>query len=240
MDHLRLHPGSVTDAEEARKKYRRLRRLTNMIPELVDPAWDAGPFMLRCEGMRFGNMLVDENFNITAVLDWEWSYSAPKQMLHSPPRWLIIRRPMHWDTRAPWEDSCSARYLECFTIFVKILAEEEEIRAKTWPLSKRRRDGDRLARLMSESLESGILWFHELLLAPSAHSKEAIWRKVEVLLMKGDEGLDAMDEEVEEFVNLKMSQLQASNEHQHEYAEVVDNPRKPLFNISIDEILSTC
>ena len=240
MEHLRVHPGSVTDAEDARKKYRRLRRLRKLLPELVDPAWDAGPFILRCEGMRFGNMLVDEYFNITAVLDWEWSYSAPKQMLHSPPRWLIIRRPMHWDTRAPWGDSCSARYLECFDIFIKILAEEEDIRAKRWPLSKTEKDGNRLARLMSDSLKSGILWFHELLLAPFAHSNEAIWEKVEGLMMRSDEGLEAMDEEVEEFVNWKMRQLQEFNEHQSGYTEIVDDPRKALFSIGIDEILDIC
>jgi hypothetical protein len=240
MEHLRIHPGSVTDADEARKKYLRLRKLRKMLPELVDPAWDAGPFVLRCEGMRFGNMLVDENFNITAVLDWEWAYSAPKQMLHSPPRWLIIRRPIHWNTRAPWEDSCSARYLECFDIFIKILAEEEDIRAKTWPLDKRGRDGDRLPRLMSDSLKSGILWFHELLLAPSAYSNEAIWGKVEELMMRGDEGMEAVDEEVQEFVNWKMRQLQEFNEQQTGHAEVVDNPRKNLLSIGIDEILNTC
>ncbi|KAL9629378.1 MAG: hypothetical protein Q9164_006908 [Protoblastenia rupestris] len=196
--------------------------------------------MLRCEGMRFGNMLVDEKFNITAVIDWEWSYSAPKQMLYSPPRWLIVRRPMHWNTRAPWADICSARYIECFDIFVKILAEEEDNRVQKRPDGKRGRDGDRLSRLMSDSMKSGILWFHELLLAPSAHSNEAIWEKVEGLMIGGDENLEAVDEEVEEFINWKMKQLQEVNEQQSAHADVVDGPRRNLLSIGIDEILKTC
>ncbi|KAL9629377.1 MAG: hypothetical protein Q9164_006907 [Protoblastenia rupestris] len=38
MEHLRFHPGSVRDREDARRKYRRLRKLMNLLPRLVDPA----------------------------------------------------------------------------------------------------------------------------------------------------------------------------------------------------------
>lgn len=240
MEHLRIHPGSVTDAEDAAKKYRRLRMLANMVPELVDPAWDGGPFVLRCEGMRFGNMLVDEDFNITAVLDWEWSYSAPRQLLHSPPRWLIVRRPLHWNTRAPWGDSCSARYHECFEIFIRILAEEENIRAKERSPGKNGKNGDRLSHLMSNSLESGIFWLHELLLAPSAHSNEALWEKVEKSVMKGTECPSVNDEEVQEFVNWKVRQLRRFNELKSGQAEAADHPHEGLLSIGIQEILNTC
>jgi hypothetical protein len=241
MEHLRVHPESVTDADDARKKYCRLRKLIKILSEFVDPAWDAGPFVLRCEGMRFGNMLVDEDFNITAILDWEWSYTAPKQMLHSPPRWLIIRRPMHWSTRAPWEDSCSARYLECFDMFIEILAEEEITRGKKWRFNQGEGDGDRLSRLMSNSLKSGILWFHELLLTPSAYSNEAIWAKVEELMTRADGVMEAVDEEeVQKFVDLKMRQLEEFNEQENRHTEVIENSRKNLLSIGIDEILNTC
>lgn len=229
------------DVDDGRKKFRRLKKLIKILPKLVDPAWDAGFFVLRCEGMRFGNMLVDENFNITAVLDWEWSYTAPKQMLHSPPRWLIIRRPMHWNTSAPWEDVCSARYLQCFDMFIKILSEEEEIRDKERAAKKRGWDGNRLSRLMSDSLKSGIFWFHELLLAPLAYKNEAMWAKVEELMMRIDGDTETVEEEeIQDFLDVKMRQLHELKKRQNRSTEDKENPCKNLLSIGIREILDTC
>ena len=238
MEHLRLHPGSVKDREDASRKYRRLKRLINSLPRFVDPAWDAGPFTLRCDGMRFGNMLVDENYNITAVLDWEWSYTAPKQMQFSPPRWLILRRPMHWNTRAPWLDVCSRRYVERFNIFVKIMAKEEDDKAQTQPRDKRGTDGESLSRLMRDSMERGLLWFHELLLAPSAHSNEAVWNMVDESTSGGGEDIEPTEEEVAEFVEWKMRQVSDFDEQQK--ADVTNDSRTNLLRIGIDEILKIC
>ena len=239
MEHLRIHAGSVTHADDARRKYRRLKRLIKVVPRFVDPVWDTGPFMLRCEGMRFGNMLVDVDYNITAVLDWEWSYTAPMQMLYSPPRWLIIRRPMQWNIRAPREDYCFARYIDCFARFVEILAEEEHARAQLWPSGKTSTSDYRLARLMRDSLESGILWFHELLLAPSAHDNEAVWEKVEQLVMEEDENPEVLDKEVEDFVDWKMRQLQ-DYQQQRGNVDVVEDPRKSLLRVSFENIVDAC
>jgi hypothetical protein len=39
-----------------------------------------GPFILAHGDFRMSNILVDQDMNITAVLDWEWSRTVPVQM----------------------------------------------------------------------------------------------------------------------------------------------------------------
>jgi hypothetical protein len=49
----------------------------------------SGPFVLIHGDLMLhdGNILFDENFNLVAVIDWEWSFVAPVQFL-VPPLWL--------------------------------------------------------------------------------------------------------------------------------------------------------
>lgn len=52
-------------------------------------AYDKGPFVL-VHGdftLQDNNVLVDEDFNVTAVIDWQWSFVMPLQCL-VPPVWL--------------------------------------------------------------------------------------------------------------------------------------------------------
>ncbi|RFU31554.1 hypothetical protein B7463_g4775, partial [Scytalidium lignicola] len=46
-----------------------------------------GPFLLTHGDFRRRNILVDQDMNITGVLDWEWSRTVPVQMFVPPP-WL--------------------------------------------------------------------------------------------------------------------------------------------------------
>jgi hypothetical protein len=70
-----------------------------MLPRFVSDKHDHGPFKLTCDDFRFGNILVNNvtDLKIVAVVDWEWAYAAPYQMLYSPPRWLLIKKLIRWD-----------------------------------------------------------------------------------------------------------------------------------------------
>jgi aminoglycoside phosphotransferase (APT) family kinase protein len=59
-----------------------------MLPRFVSDKHNHGPFKLICDDFRFGNILVNNatDLKIVAVVDWEWAYAAPYQMLYSPPR----------------------------------------------------------------------------------------------------------------------------------------------------------
>ncbi|KAJ5638943.1 uncharacterized protein N7484_006805, partial [Penicillium longicatenatum] len=99
MHHLWDQPNSVDDVEDARRKYLHNKIFTALVPRFVDNKYDHGPFKLICDDFRFGNMLVNNawDLKIVAVLDWEWAYTAPFQMLYSPPRWLLLKRPFDWE-----------------------------------------------------------------------------------------------------------------------------------------------
>lgn len=100
-----------------------------MIPRFVSDKYDHVPFKLICDDFRFGNILVNnaQDLKIVAVLDWEWSYAAPYQMLFSPPRWLLIKKPYDWTA----EDL--SRYKVLLKKFVKILEKEENRERGTHP-----------------------------------------------------------------------------------------------------------
>lgn len=129
---------------------------------------------------------------IVAVLDWEWAYAAPFQMLYSPPRWLMIKKPLSWEL----EDA--QRYHTLFETFVKILAEEENKRADI-------RHEPSMASLMEESMNDGKFWFHELVYScfesPDNRAWNAILERFPNLELETD--IPNMDL----FVRAKMKQL---------------------------------
>ncbi|KAL4956341.1 hypothetical protein BDW69DRAFT_203338 [Aspergillus filifer] len=99
MQHLLEQPNSVDHMEDARRKFLYNRRFKIILPFGVDGRHDRGPFKLVCDGFRFSNLLVNnaQDLKVVAVLDWEWSYAAPFQMLYSPPRWLLLKKPFDWN-----------------------------------------------------------------------------------------------------------------------------------------------
>ena len=51
----------------------------------LDPALDCGPFVLMHGDLDIQNLLWDDDLNLVAVLDWEWSSVIPLQFLVPPP-----------------------------------------------------------------------------------------------------------------------------------------------------------
>lgn len=62
------------------------------------PAPDnSGSFRLWSDDFRPTNILVDENDQVLAAIDWECSYVAPTQFALDPPWWLLLDVPEMWD-----------------------------------------------------------------------------------------------------------------------------------------------
>ena len=102
-----------------------------MLLYFVSDKHNHSPFKLICDDFRFGNILVNNttDLKIVAVVDWERAYAAPYQMLYSPPRWLLIRKPIRWDDEdspIPYLSRCKF-YLQKF---IQILEEEESKRVQ--------------------------------------------------------------------------------------------------------------
>lgn len=56
-----------------------------------------GCFRLYCDDLRAGNILLDINDNIAAIIDWEFTCAAPSQFSLDPPWWLVLDAPDMWD-----------------------------------------------------------------------------------------------------------------------------------------------
>ena len=51
-----------------------------------------GPFVLSHLDLRWPNIIVDDDLDILAVIDWEWTGSIPRQ-LFTPPSWIAGQEP---------------------------------------------------------------------------------------------------------------------------------------------------
>ncbi len=70
---------------------------TRRTPEALSPVPSSqGPFRLWCDDLRAGNILLDENERIAAIIDWEFTYAAPTQFILDPPWWLLLAEPEKW------------------------------------------------------------------------------------------------------------------------------------------------
>ncbi|KAL4807438.1 hypothetical protein BDV18DRAFT_167968 [Aspergillus unguis] len=184
MQHLLGQPNSVDDMEDARRKYLHNKIFAAIVPRFVDSKHDNGPFKLYCDDFRFGNILVNnaQDLKIVAVLDWEWAYAAPFQMLYSPPRWLLLKKPFDWDA----EDVSNKKKAEYISM-------------------------PNIATLMQESMESGRFWFHELLYSCFESPDSPAWVAIRLLIPSIDEMVTVPNAEVESFVDRKMEELRQYN-----------------------------
>jgi len=78
-------PNSIYDVSDAREKYAGLSLFEELIPRFIARQYNEGPFVL-CHGdFHQPNLLVNDDFEIVAVLDWEWSCVIPIQVACLPP-----------------------------------------------------------------------------------------------------------------------------------------------------------
>lgn len=125
-------------------------------------------------------------------------------MLYSPPRWLLIKKPLNWD------DYDYDRYKMLLELFIEILADEEGKRGDTCSTPS-------IASLMRESMSDGKFWFHELIYSCFESPDNRAWRTIE-------EGHSSMSElanipasEMERFVKNKLEQPE---QYKAEWAEM--------------------
>ncbi|KFY46464.1 hypothetical protein V495_02450 [Pseudogymnoascus sp. VKM F-4514 (FW-929)] len=206
LRHLVKQPNSIDNVDDARSKYTYCSILKAIISHFVSSEHDRGPFKLICDDMRFGNMLVNnaKDLKIVAVLDWEWAYTAPYQMLYSPPRWLLIKKPIHCDADDNPEVPYLSQYKSQFQKFLQILEVEERQRARDMG---RTLTGEIMSSLMRKSMDDGKFWFHELVYSCFESPSNPAWAAIREIIPNLDELSGASDTGLSTFVNDKMEQL---------------------------------
>lgn len=156
---LHYQLNSIAGPRSARSRYASLKILESLIPEMINTAYDQGPFKLICDDLGPANMIVrsKEDLTIVGLIDLEWVYAGPAQLFGSAPWWLLLDRPVNddWDFEEGKAPKGTDRYFKCLEIFKRVLDEEE---------SKIRGDDKKeLSELVKWSEDSGAMWLHMLL-----------------------------------------------------------------------------
>ncbi|KAG9654857.1 hypothetical protein KCU64_g6930, partial [Aureobasidium melanogenum] len=211
MTQLYRQRNSVDSEEDARCKF------------------DSGPFTLFCDDIHPRNILVDgSTYQITAIIDWEWTYAAPHDFLTTPPSWLVLETP------TSWIESSEIKFKKQFMLFLRAL-EDAESKRKHEPTLELP-DEQRISTTMRQNFENGTFWFVQLLLQSFNFDGDALWPHLEPFVIeRGLLEVGIPDEkEVEEFVAMKMRDLRAYNEElQKKSSERHDEPEvdpKPLVS----------
>lgn len=86
-DRLRYLPNAVKNMADGAGQMSVICTMRSLCWEYFDRNLRNGPFVFTLTDMHPSNLLVDENWNITCVLDLEWACVLPIEM-QQPPHWL--------------------------------------------------------------------------------------------------------------------------------------------------------
>lgn len=203
--HLWTQRNLANDAEIARARFIARHRFAQLVPKYcID---DAGPFIPFCADLRPSNMLVDPGtFQITAVLDFEFTNVMPAQFTYDPPWWLLLSGPEAWLDRGAmgeFQDLYKPRMEQFLTALEQVegTSVQRGQRPTEPPLSAR----------MRESWSSRRFWFD--FAARKSFELDAIYW---AMLHDGGTGIKLLNKgaraEIEPFVEKKMKQLKAYKE----------------------------
>ncbi|KPM36214.1 hypothetical protein AK830_g10355 [Neonectria ditissima] len=211
LQHLHDQPNSVDDEHDAREKYIYFNVMKALISRHVIPGSDKRPFKLICDDFQRTNMIVnnEEDLKVVAVIDWEWSYTAPAQLVDSVPPWLLIESPHVWAS----VDDRLVRYNAHLELYTRLL-EEEEIKI----LGDDTSEDQKPSTMLRLCQQNGRQWFHLIILrgfngptcVPFAKLIEETkdWNKLVAAIPK---------EDIDSFVQKKMADLK---EYEKQMAEM--------------------
>ncbi|KAJ5585238.1 uncharacterized protein N7459_005038 [Penicillium hispanicum] len=163
QDHQQLkdQPNSATGWRSACEAYASLEVLKSLLPDLVEPNFNHGPFKLICADFGLGNLIVrgHDDLTVVGVVDLEWIYAGPAQLFASGPWWLLGDRPINeaWDYKEGKPPRVASRYMRYLEIFTSVLKEEE---MKILGHEKKE-----LSTLVEWSRSTGAMWLHMILSA---------------------------------------------------------------------------
>ncbi|KAL8939465.1 MAG: hypothetical protein Q9211_002734 [Gyalolechia sp. 1 TL-2023] len=153
MIHLRTQRNLADDREDARKRLIARHRFKQLIPQYCIE--DAGPFKPFCDDLQPSNMLADpKTFQITAVVDFEFTNTMPAQFAYDPPWWLLLLGPDMWLERRTMEEFLT-RYKPRMEQFLRALERVEAISE----VKRKPTGGPRLSTRMRDSWSTGRFWF---------------------------------------------------------------------------------
>lgn len=220
-EQLLSQPNSVGGQSNARTKYESLSALKTLISSFVHPDYDRRCFKLVCDDLSLANVIVrsKDDLTIVGLIDLEWSYVGPAQLLGSAPWWLLGIRLNNVDTYYDKDYlETAARFSKYLDIFKRVLGEEEKLLSGS--------QGNELLKLVEWSEASGAMWFHMLLSYGFNHHQNLPFVQLQWHIGKGRwEELKAQfcGSELDAFVTKKLHQLEQYDIDEDRALELKEN-----------------
>lgn len=113
---------SILGEDDARSYLYGIYASQGILMEWVQPEYNHGPFILTHGDLRTPNIIIDDDYNIVSILDWEWSHTVPAQ-LFVPPFWLTNQ-----DILGISKDIASLGYYMAFRdLYLEVSAQEKRL-----------------------------------------------------------------------------------------------------------------
>ena len=200
ITHLYTQRNIAADQTAAEELYIARHRFLQLVDNYCIADDDGGPFKLFCDDLRPHNILVDpETLRITAVIDLEFTNAMPSQYSSDPPWWLLLAEPESYLSLDRKPEEFVTAYEACLERFLQVLQRAEKAR------------GLQLSSRMRDAWETKRFWFNYAIRNPF----EVELLCVNYLGEATEAGKPMLDDkaraELEQFVQMKMEQLEAYN-----------------------------
>ncbi|ODM22254.1 hypothetical protein SI65_03100 [Aspergillus cristatus] len=120
----------------------------------------------------------------SAVIDWEFTYAAPVEFIHSPPWWLLLDMPEEWPRGiSNWKKTYQPR----LETFLRVLKRQEDAAIAAGSLL----EGQRLSGKMRESWDRGDFWINHGVRKSWAF--DSVWPMMDAKFFGGDTALEQRD-----------------------------------------------
>jgi hypothetical protein len=126
--------------------------------------------------------LINSNDDLVAVIDWEFTYSAPVEFSLAPPWWLLIEQPQYWPGGI---DAWATAYEPRLQTFLAVLREHEDAHIQSGRLEEQHR----LSVQMRRSWESGDFWVAYAARKGLAFD-DVFWRHLDARFFGSGDGAD--------------------------------------------------
>ncbi|KMU86677.1 hypothetical protein CIHG_04466 [Coccidioides immitis H538.4] len=163
LDVLRIHdnrllhqPNGINNLGDYGAQAAALTILRAALPSFFDPGLRRGPFILTFTDFNQSNFFVDEDWNVTCIVDLEWMCSLPIEMCRIPP-WLT-------DEAVDEIAEQPEEYGRLRQELVDTLAAEE---AKLLGPNEAGAQQHRLSMVMNQGWELGTFWYSLALRSPT-------------------------------------------------------------------------
>ncbi|CAI7600821.1 unnamed protein product [Penicillium glandicola] len=157
---LRDQPNSFMRPEKREASFISMKAVQALIHTMINKDYDQGPFKLIYDDLDPSNLIFksEDDLTIVGMVDFEFVYAGPAQLLASAPRWLLSQRPISENLDSVNEDQepydLSELYNKHLEIFQRVLYEEEEKLSGS--------DEKEVSKLVAWCKKSGAMLLHVL------------------------------------------------------------------------------